>query len=136
MDHLARDQRDALAKLWLISARMEHASVAAFSQLSLHLAALGAPSELVERIHVAALDEIRHARRCYAIASAFAGKALTAGPIAEFAELGAFSAADLAAHGAIDQATLGDIAIARVAATRDRAQQLVGAMRPAQRAAA
>jgi hypothetical protein len=82
---LSRDERATLAGLWLISARMEHASVAAFSQLSLHLAALGAPSELCERTHVAALDEIRHARRCYAIASAFAGKPLTAGPIAELA---------------------------------------------------
>ena len=35
--------------------------------------------------NVAALDEIRHARRCYAIASAFAGKTLTAGRIAELA---------------------------------------------------
>jgi hypothetical protein len=85
VQHLSRAERATLASLWLISARMEHASVAAFSQLSLHLAAIGAPSELVERTHVAALDEIRHARRCYAIASAFAGKTLTAGPIAELA---------------------------------------------------
>lgn len=83
VQQLSRDERATLARLWLISARMEHASVAAFSQLSLHLAALGAPSELVERTHVAALDEIRHARRCYAIASAFAGKALSAGAITE-----------------------------------------------------
>lgn len=85
VQQLSPEERATLANLWLISARMEHASVAAFSQLSLHLAALGAPSELVERTHVAALDEIRHARRCYAIASAFTGKTLTAGPIAELA---------------------------------------------------
>jgi len=34
---------------------------------------LGAPSFLIERSHLAALDEIRHARRCYALASAYAG---------------------------------------------------------------
>jgi hypothetical protein len=81
--HLSREERATLAALWTLSARMEHASVPAFSQLSLHLAALGAPSELVERTHVAALDEIRHARRCFAIASAYAGTAISAGPIAE-----------------------------------------------------
>ncbi|MGN6110318.1 MAG: ferritin-like domain-containing protein, partial [Kofleriaceae bacterium] len=40
-------------------------------------------SELVERTHLAALDEIRHARRCFAIASAYAGTAISAGPITE-----------------------------------------------------
>jgi len=33
---------------------------------------------MVERTHLAAVDEIRHARRCYAIASAFAGTTFTA----------------------------------------------------------
>jgi hypothetical protein len=81
--HLTREQRVTLAELWTISAQMEHASVPAFSQLSLHLAALGAPADLVERTHTAALDEIRHARRCYAIASAYAGTPISAGPIVE-----------------------------------------------------
>jgi hypothetical protein len=49
----------------------------------LHLAALGADSELVERTHLAALDEIRHARRGFAIASAYRGESVSAGPIAE-----------------------------------------------------
>jgi len=73
--------RDAIGELWLLTARMEHASVAAFSQLSLHLAALGAPSRLVERTHRAALEEIRHARRCFAIVRAITGVEHTAGPI-------------------------------------------------------
>jgi hypothetical protein len=64
-------------------AQMEHASIAAFAQLSLHLGALGADSDLVERTHLAALDEIRHARRGFAIASAYGGAAVSAGPIAE-----------------------------------------------------
>jgi hypothetical protein len=219
VQHLSREERATLAGLWLISARMEHASIAAFSQLSLHLAALGASSELVERTHIAALDEIRHARRCYAIASAFAGKTLTAGRIAELAtpdatpidpirlasgtlvdgcvaegvaadiartastvatdpvvrdalamiardeethaelawsvlawclelrgvrravaarvarlddelapklpDLGGFSAAGLAAHGVLDQARIGALAAARIAAVRERASLLV-----------
>ncbi len=43
-------------------ALMEHSSVATFAQLSLELMALGAPAELVEGCHRAALDELRHAR--------------------------------------------------------------------------
>lgn len=43
-------------------ARTEYASVASFSELSLRLIAVGAPVELVEACHRAALEEIRHAR--------------------------------------------------------------------------
>jgi hypothetical protein len=86
VDGIADDERRAVAACWLVSAQMEHASVAAFAQLSLHLAALGAPSDLTERTHRAALDEIRHARRCYALASAFAGGPLGAGPILALAQ--------------------------------------------------
>lgn len=80
-DRLSDDERRVLAAAWLTSARMEHASIAAFAQLGLHLAALGASSDLVERTHLAALDELRHARRCYALASAYAGTTWTAGSI-------------------------------------------------------
>jgi hypothetical protein len=82
VDDVSDAERRVLAEAWLISARMEHASVAAFAQLGLHLAALGAPADLAERTHQAALDEIRHARRCFAFARAFGGQAWTAGPIA------------------------------------------------------
>jgi hypothetical protein len=79
---LSGAERKALGELWLLTARMEHASVAAFSQLSLHLAALGAPADLLEATHRAALEEIRHARACFAIARAITGERHTAGPIA------------------------------------------------------
>lgn len=94
VDALGAEDRAVLAAAWLASARMEHASIPAFAQLSIHLAALGAPSDLVERCHRAALDELRHARRCYAMASAFAGTSLTAGPIPELAR-GARTPVDL-----------------------------------------
>jgi hypothetical protein len=55
------------------------------AQPRLHLAALGAPASLVELAHLAALDEIRHARRCFALASAYAGRVWTPGPIAGLA---------------------------------------------------
>jgi hypothetical protein len=55
--------------VWAEIARLEHASVAAFAALSLDLLALGAPADLVERAHQAALDEIAHARAAFALAS-------------------------------------------------------------------
>ena len=66
----------ALAQSWLEAARAEHASIASFAKFSLELLAVGAPPELVSGAHEAALDEIEHARICFAIASHFAGHTL------------------------------------------------------------
>ncbi|MFP2957154.1 ferritin-like domain-containing protein [Myxococcus sp. 1LA] len=81
-------QRTVLGEVWLHSAGLEHASVPAFSKLSLKLSALGAPSELLEDCHLAALDEIRHARRCFALARAYSGLGWTAGAIPELGKGG------------------------------------------------
>jgi len=60
---------DARAAFWLREAGFEHASVASFARTSLQLLALGAPSALVAATHAAALDEIAHARTCFALAA-------------------------------------------------------------------
>ena len=73
--------RAEVAAAWSAAAAAEHSSVAAFAQLSLSLLALGAPSELVQACHVAAMEEVDHAARSYAIASRFAGVALGPGPL-------------------------------------------------------
>ncbi len=73
--------RAELARLWIVDAELEHASVAAFSSLSLGLMANGAPPDLVAGCHAAALDEIRHAAQCYELASTYAGVRLSAGPL-------------------------------------------------------
>lgn len=91
---LTSDERSVIGELWLLSARMEHASVAAFSQLSLHLSALGAPARLLSATHTAALEEIKHAEQCFEIARAITGVAHTAGPIAAL-DRGAGAAIDL-----------------------------------------
>ncbi|MEO8702748.1 MAG: ferritin-like domain-containing protein [Kofleriaceae bacterium] len=91
---LTAGERRVLGELWLLTARMEHASVAAFSQLSLHLAALGAPARLLTATHTAALEEIRHAEHCFAIARAITGVPHTAGPITAL-DRGSDSAIDL-----------------------------------------
>ncbi len=73
--------RVALGEQWRADARAEHASIAAFSRFSLELMAHGAPPELLDRAHAAARDEVTHARDTFALASAFAGRAVSPGPL-------------------------------------------------------
>lgn len=73
--------RRPLTDAWLSAARNEHASIASFAEFSLSLLALGAPPSLLESTHQAALDEVEHARICFALASHFAGTALGPGPL-------------------------------------------------------
>lgn len=67
--------RRELHALWLEAARAEHASIAAFSQLSLELLAAGAPPALLTETLRAAQDEVEHAKRCFALAQAASGPA-------------------------------------------------------------
>ncbi|WP_438024554.1 ferritin-like domain-containing protein [Sorangium sp. So ce233] len=71
---LTDEERETLAEGWLRSALGEHASVASFARFALDLMALGAPSSLVEAAHIAALDEVGHARLCFSLASAYRGE--------------------------------------------------------------
>lgn len=82
-DDLSPATRDALATLWHHDAQKEHASVPAFSRVSWLLAGLGAPAELLEGAHHAGLQEIDHARRCFALAAGYAGAPLSVEPIPE-----------------------------------------------------
>lgn len=68
--------RARLAQMWARDAAYEHASVASFGKLALELLSFAAPAELVEAAHVAALDEVRHARASFALASQYAGAVL------------------------------------------------------------
>ena len=65
--------RARLVQHWTREAAAEHASIAAFSVISLQLLAFGAPAALVEAAHDAARDEIEHARVSFSIASHYAG---------------------------------------------------------------
>lgn len=87
--------RAALAETWIESARSEHASVPAFSRLSLTLMALGAPARLVESAHRAALEEIGHARLAFALAGAYAGETVAPGPLPELRGAPAVTAGSL-----------------------------------------
>jgi len=84
---LASETRLSLREAWQVAAQMEHASIAAFSALSLRLIALGAPAELIARTHAAALDEVRHAQIAFALASAYADAPLQPARFDEVARL-------------------------------------------------
>lgn len=83
-DDVARSDaaRAYAAAGWAREAAFEHASVAAFARLAIDLMVHAAPADLVDAAHVAARDEIRHARLCYGIASTFAGTVVGPGPLA------------------------------------------------------
>jgi hypothetical protein len=81
VDELDASTREALASAWLADARAEHASVASFARASIELLAVGAPLALVAATQRASLDEVRHAERCFALASRYAGRTLEAGAL-------------------------------------------------------
>lgn len=81
-DRLSPTDRDRLARAWLADALAEHASIPAFGRLAVELAAHGAPPELLADCATAMADEVRHARACFALASAYAGRAYGPGPVA------------------------------------------------------
>ncbi len=81
VEALSPETRGALSREWARAAQFEHASIASFSRFSLELLAVGAPPELIEGAHRAALDEVTHARSSFALASVYAGSPLGPGPL-------------------------------------------------------
>jgi hypothetical protein len=108
------------AAAWREDAALEHASIASFARLALELLSLGAPPDLVAAAHRAALDEVEHAKVCFAIAGDLSGEPGSLGP-APLALDGLVMSADLA-HVAADAAaqscvgeTVAALALARAA---------------------
>jgi hypothetical protein len=81
--------RAALEALWLHDAQKEHASVPALARVTWLLAAVGAPADLMEAVHVAALEEIEHARLCFALAAGYGGRTHGVEPMPELVVGGA-----------------------------------------------
>lgn len=79
---LTEAQRAALAAFWTENGLAEHSSVAGFARFVLDLCAHGAPSELVQRALVAGVEETHHARLCFGLASAYAGRPVGPGAMA------------------------------------------------------
>ena len=81
VDGLSPAARDRLAAHYTEIALMEHASVAAFARFALELLAMGAPADLLTLAGEAMQDEARHARVCFGLASAYAGRDIGPGPL-------------------------------------------------------
>jgi len=81
LEALSTAERRALAEHWTRLGQMEHASIAAFARFSLQLLSLGAPAPLVEACTEAIADETAHAKLCFGLASAYAGRALGPGAL-------------------------------------------------------
>jgi hypothetical protein len=62
---------ELLGRLWVNDGLAEQASIAAFGQLALQLMRFGAPAQLLCDAHLAALDEIAHARLCFSLANRY-----------------------------------------------------------------
>jgi hypothetical protein len=63
-----------LAKAWLNDGLEEHASIAAFARFTMMLLSVAAPPELVAASQRASLDEITHARDCFALAHRYGAR--------------------------------------------------------------
>jgi hypothetical protein len=77
----AGTDRGLLATHFATLAALEHASVASFSHFALELMRFGAPPELLLETSRAVADEVDHARRMYALASAYGGAKQGPGPL-------------------------------------------------------
>ncbi|MFT3767744.1 MAG: ferritin-like domain-containing protein [Minicystis sp.] len=120
--------RAALAEAWTADALFEHASVASFSRFALELMAAGAPADLLAAAHRAALDEVRHARLCFALAGGYRGEAVSPAPFPFGGTVAVVS--DLPAMAA---ATARDGCIGETVASLLAAEQLARATDPAVR---
>jgi hypothetical protein len=81
LDPLDHQTRAALADFWAREGLSEHASVASFARFTHQLVALGAPARLIGASLRAGLDEVRHAQRCFGLASTYAGVRVQPGPL-------------------------------------------------------
>ncbi len=73
--------RARAAEHWLQCARMESASVPAFTRLAAELASVGAPAAMVEAARDAAADEIRHTQLCLDVAGRLVDDEFNVGPL-------------------------------------------------------
>lgn len=126
---LSLEDRRALADAWTRDALMEHASVASFAKFSLELMAVGAPPALIELAHRAALDEVDHARRSFALASAYLGEPLSPAAMPETRNL--VLASDLPS---VVRAVFAEGCVNETIAALAAAEQYAGATDPAVRA--
>jgi hypothetical protein len=113
--------RARLAEAWLRDALEEHASIAAFARFTMLLLSLGAPPELVVQSQQASIDEVSHAKRCFALAARYGATRRGPSTLVVSDALRAMSLAEVAALTA-EEGCVGETLGAVLAAEqRDRA---------------
>lgn len=129
---LTDERRARVRDEWARAAQVEHASIASFDRFSLQLLAIAAPPLLIEQAHRAAIDEIRHAKLSFAIASIYAGQPLGPGPLSLTASAFADFSVSFVVRSAVEEGCVGEtLAAADAQAACDRAaapalKQLLG----------
>lgn len=108
--------RTWLAEAWLRDGLEEHASIAAFARFTMMLLAVGAPPEIVVASQRASIDEVRHAKECFALAARYGASPRGPAPLSiEGAVVGTPSLVELAALTA-EEGCIGETLGAAVAA--------------------
>lgn len=97
VDTLDAATRQALAEAWLRDGLEEHASIAAFARFTMLLLSVGAPPELVLASQRASVDEIHHARACFALAERYGEVARGPAPLPVHDSMSLMSLVQLAA---------------------------------------
>lgn len=87
-DWLLNKEFSAPRHEWIENARGEHSSISAFSDLSLKLANMGCPPDLLKRAHQAAIDEINHAQLAFTLDAAQIDNRSSQGPAPKLGLLG------------------------------------------------
>ncbi len=131
LEGLDSTMRAELAAAWQGDAMMEHASIASFSRFVLHLMGLGAPPELVLEAQRAIVDEVAHARTCFALASAYAGHPVGPGALSVDGALDGPLTLASAAVAAVREGCIGETLAAHqaaVAATRAQESVIIHAL--------
>jgi hypothetical protein len=89
--------REFLAASWLKDALEEHASVAAFARFTMLMLSFGAPPELIIASQRASLDEVQHARACFALARRYGSRDVGPSPLHVADSLSVVSLSELVA---------------------------------------
>jgi hypothetical protein len=126
---LTRGERRALARHWASVAVNEHGSIAAFHRAGIELLAHGAPADLVRATQAAGLDEVRHAKMAFTLASHFAGAPIGPGelslPSIEIAGTLAELAARVVEEGCVEETLSAAAAAAMLSRATDPAVRSV-----------
>ncbi len=118
---LPKAVRNTLGLLWMHGALSEHASIASFARAAMEWMHVQAPPEILHGLQRAGLDEVEHARACFAIAAAFLDHDVSPGPL-PLLEVRALDLATLAAETLEDGAISETLAVARAMHMREHAK--------------